>query len=83
MNSESDVYSADAIDALISKFPDVERRQIKLWLNTGSQLFISLHAGIYNQSHALAERAADDMMRFVYTKNFDRAQDVLTANRVC
>lgn len=83
MTSEADVYSADDIDALISKYPDVETRHVKLWLNTGSQLFLSLHAGIYNQSRALAERATDDMKRFVYTVNFDRAQDVLTDNRVC
>lgn len=83
MTSPADVYSGRDIDALITKHPEVEREHIKLWLNSGSELFNIINSGIVQRSARLLERAREDMTRFVYTKNFNAAKDILDADRAC
>lgn len=83
MTSASDVYSGADIDGLISDHPEVETKHVKLWLNTGSQLFLTMHAGIINRSRVLVERASEDIKKFVFTSAFAEARDILDDTGVC
>lgn len=83
MTSAADVYSGTDIDALIDRYPEVERKHVKLWLNSGSELFSVVHSGLVNRSRHLAERAAEEMDVFVYTENFVKAKEILASNHTC
>nr|WP_141367472.1 hypothetical protein [Glutamicibacter uratoxydans] len=83
MISSDDVYSGTDIDSLIARHSEVEREHVKLWLNSGGVLFNVINSGTINASARLLERAQEDMTRFVHTINFDKAKDILNAERTC
>lgn len=83
MSSSSDVWSGADIDGRLVLHSSVERRHIKLWLNSGSELFAATHSGLLNRSAALAERAMADLAHFVPTKAYHEAAELLHEQRVC
>ncbi len=52
---EQDVLGANDLEALLDKHPEVERRQVKLWLTGGTQLAALLSAGTIHRSQTLLE----------------------------
>lgn len=83
MESSADVWSGEDVDGRLTLHHSVERRHIKLWLNSGSELFAATHSGLLNRSAALAERAMADLAHFVPTTAFKEAAELLHEQRVC
>ena len=65
IHDDSQVLSAHDLELLLHRHPDVERRQVKLWLTGGTQLAALLKAGTVTRSQTLLEenRASDAALR--------------------
>jgi hypothetical protein len=62
--------------------PDVERRQVKLWLTGGTQLAALLRAGTIHRSQALLDEIERAMPRYVQGQIFADARDQLRDQHV-
>jgi hypothetical protein len=83
MEGVDDVYGGADVDQLVSRHPSVERRHLKLWLSTGSQLFWSNHSELLNRSEALRDRLQRTLRSYVSSSAFDRALEILDTHKVC
>jgi len=79
---EQDVLGANDIEALLDEHPEVERRQVKLWLTGGTQLAALLTAGTIQRSHSLLEEIQHAMPRYVQGHVFSEARERLREERV-
>jgi Restriction endonuclease len=77
------IWSAETIDDLLDAHQDVERRHVKLWLSSSTQLEQLLNAGTLNRSNDLIERIVQTLPRYVQTARFDDAEEVLREQGVC
>lgn len=77
------IWSAETIDDLLDADPDVERRHVKLWLSSSTQLEQLLNAGTLNRSNDLIERILQALPRYVQTTRFDDAEKLLREQGVC
>jgi len=72
-----DIYGAAEIQALIRKFPEVERAHFKLWISSTTVLERVVQSRIFNLTDATVEAAQEQMSRLVMHDGFRRALDVL------
>jgi Restriction endonuclease len=79
---EQDVLGANDLEALLDKHPEVERRQVKLWLTGGTQLAALLSAGTIQRSQTLLEEIQHAMPRYVQGRVFSDARKRLREQRV-
>ena len=71
---ESDVLGAGDLEGLLDRHPDVERRQVKLWLTGGTQLAALLRAGTVHRSQSLLDEIERAMPRYVQSRIFTEAR---------
>ncbi|GAA1629726.1 hypothetical protein GCM10009744_17170 [Kribbella alba] len=83
MRSPQDVYSGFDVDQLVARHPEVERRHVKLWLASGTQLFWATHSELANRSEALRERLERTLHRYVDSTAFGLATRLLSEHKVC
>ena len=83
MSGPEDVYSGADVDQLLTKHANVERRHLKLWLSTGTQLFWSTHSDLANRSEALRERIQRTLRSYVASSAFETARLLLDQHKVC
>lgn len=83
MRGPEDVCSGRDLDDLLSEHPEVERRHIKLWLSTGSQLFWSTHSNLINRSEALRKRVEQTLLIYVPSSPFQEALNILDEYKTC
>jgi hypothetical protein len=81
--SVKDVYGEGDLRKHLKKHPEVERRNVKLWLRSVGQLRQSLSAASYERSRALMEETRRQLPRYVQTESFSRAREMLEEDRVC
>jgi hypothetical protein len=79
---EQDVLGAHDIEAILDQHPDVERRQVKLWLTGGTQLAALLRSGTLHRSQSLLDEIQHSIPRYVQTRVFSEARDRLREQRV-
>lgn len=79
---EQDVLGATDIEAILDRHPDVERRQVKLWLTGGTQLAALLAAGTIQRSQSLLDEIEHAMPRYVQSRVFSEARERLRDQRV-
>jgi predicted AAA+ superfamily ATPase len=72
-----DIYGAAEIQALIRKFPDVERAHFKLWISSTAVLERVVQSRIFNLTDATVEAAKEQMSRLVVHDGLRRALDIL------
>jgi conflict system STAND superfamily ATPase/restriction endonuclease len=82
IESERDILGVADLDMILDKHPDVERRQVKLWLTGGTQLAALLKAGSIHRSQALIEEINAAMPRYVQGHVFAEARERLREQRV-
>ena len=83
MKSKGDIYGAEDIHSLLLRHESVQQAHPKLWLHSGTQLFLSLNSAVHNLSRDLVARAGNDMKRFVSTDSFTKARALLAEEHVC
>jgi hypothetical protein len=80
--SDSDVLGANDFESLLDRHPDVERRQVKLWLTGGTQLAALLRAGTIHRSQSLLEDIERSLPSYVQGQAFDEARPRLRDQHV-
>lgn len=75
--STGDIYGATELNALIQRFPNVERAHFKLWIGSTAVLERILHSRIFNVTQATVELIRSHLSRLVMHKGFERALDIL------
>ena len=83
VKSPQDIKGRDDITGLLARYPEIERRHIKLWLTSGEVLDALLSSDIANRSDSAVAQAKRQLRLWVPNPSFDRALDVLERNRVC
>lgn len=78
-----DVYGKDDLNNLLGKFPQVERKTIKLWLFSLPLLEEVLHAAIRNFSRHELERIREHAKLYVQNESFDQAARILEDHNFC
>ena len=83
LRSPADVFGKDDVSGLLARHPDVERRQIKLWLTSTEVLDALLNSDLFNRSEGALEDVRRQLRLWVPNPSFDRARTVLEDTRVC
>ncbi|MFK4037151.1 hypothetical protein ACI2LC_15275 [Nonomuraea wenchangensis] len=83
MSGPQDVLGSSDIDLLLTKHLDIERKHVKLWISTGTQLFWATHSDIVNRSEALRERVNRTLPSYVASSAFTEASTILEHHKVC
>ncbi|WP_344656751.1 restriction endonuclease [Catenulispora subtropica] len=83
MRSPGNVLGARDLDGMLTRFPAVERRHIKLLFSTGEQLTTLVHAGIVNRTRAFQKRIERARPAYAVTQAHHEATDLLKKHRVC
>lgn len=82
LEHENDVLGAEDLEGLLDRHPDVERRQVKLWLTGGTQLAALLRSGTINRSQSLLDEVERTMPRYVQSAIFAEARERLRDQHV-
>ncbi|AMB40181.1 MULTISPECIES: hypothetical protein [Paenarthrobacter] len=83
IQSAQDILSGSDLDQLLDRHSLVERKHVKLWLSTGTELFWATHADLLNRSEALRRRIDRTIGQYVGAKSFEEASDILEREKVC
>jgi hypothetical protein len=83
MDGPADVIGGRDVDGLLTRHNTVERRQAKLWLATGSQLYWMTHSELANRASALRQRVEESLPLYVLNHGYGDALAILDMHRVC
>lgn len=83
LQTESDIYGASDIDALLKRHPTVERNHYKLWLTSSEVLDRFLHSDIYRNTEHVLKNIQRNAVRYVANASYPAAKEALTKNHVC
>ena len=78
----ADIIGADDLNGLLSRHPDIERANFKLWLTSTTVLDRVLHNAEVSQTEFEVDRIRRKLPVFVQNKAFPRAQQLLDEHRV-
>jgi hypothetical protein len=83
IQSTDDVFGSDRLNAILDKHPEVERRHIKLWVESAGVLDSILNAGTHIVSREEVERTIASAKVYVRNTSFDEALAILKKHHVC
>ncbi|QYH35109.1 restriction endonuclease [Salinibacterium sp. M195] len=83
IKSTEDVLSGLDLDQMLDRHKVVERKHLKLWLSTGTELFWATRAELLNRSEELCRQIEKTITQYVGTKVFEQASDILEREKVC
>jgi hypothetical protein len=83
VQSTGDIYGCERLNSLLSKYPEIERRHIKLWVTSAGVLDSILNAGTHMVSREEVERTIAAAKIYVRNTSFDEALAILKKHRVC
>ena len=81
VSSDSDIFGIEDIDRLIDDHPIVERRHMKLWLQSSMQLQQSVNSALWERSKQLFAEIQSNLPKYVASSAFNRASKLLEENR--
>jgi Restriction endonuclease len=77
---QKDILSKKDINGLLGKYPNIEKRQFKLWLNSTAVLDKFLHSDIYNRSDFEQEVIKREIKIYVNNDSNNEALEILNNN---
>ncbi|MFC8951572.1 restriction endonuclease [Streptomyces sp. NPDC057101] len=83
VQSPSDIYGKDEIDALLRKHEQVVKRHLRLWLTSASVLNSLLSKSIVTRSQDLADRVDETLRTYADNGSRDAALNLLEDRHVC
>lgn len=83
MAEPADVLGVEDVNALLENFPEIERRNFKLWLTSTEVLSTVLHNDIFVRSKYLESDIAQKLRLYVPNRSFPEARDILRDRHVC
>lgn len=83
VQSTDDIYGRDRLNSILGKYPEIERRHIKLWVGSAGVLDSIMNAGTHVVSREEVERTIASAKIYVRNKSFDEALVILKQHHVC
>lgn len=83
VQSTGDIYGRERLNSLLTKHPEIERRNIKLWITSGGVLDAIINAGTHQISRDEVEHTLAAAKIYVKNKSFDEALAILEEHHVC
>lgn len=83
LESDKDVWSGTDLDQMLDHHKTVERKHVKLWLSTGTELFWATHPDLLHRSEALRNRVDRTIQKYVGSSAFEEASEILDRENVC
>lgn len=77
------VISGTDLEQMLDRHATVERKHMKLWISTGTELFWATHSDLLNRSEALRDRIDSTIRRYVGISAFASAQRLLESEKIC
>ncbi|MBN1968955.1 MAG: restriction endonuclease [Candidatus Delongbacteria bacterium] len=81
--STSDIYGKDDLNNLLGKYPEVERRNFKLWLTSEPVLERILHNAIFTRTGIEAEHIKNKIKIYVQNESYFKAKKILDELHYC
>ncbi|MGE5372830.1 MAG: restriction endonuclease [Solirubrobacterales bacterium] len=81
--STADVLGCDDLNGLLAKFPEIEKRQFKLWLTSQAVLERVLHSELYNRSQIEMKSIVDKLKFYVQNDSYFGARQILDEHHCC
>lgn len=83
IQSTQDIIGYEALNDLISKHKDVERKHYKLWMTSTEVLKYILHSAVYSKSKIDQAAMLRKAQIYVQNRTFDEALKILGKNHYC
>lgn len=80
--STQDILGQEAINDLITLYPDVERNHYKLWLSSSNILVELMNNSAIQKRNYLIEEAISESHKFIETQQFRNTVEILDKNHV-
>lgn len=81
--STEDIIGQEDLNNLLNQYPDIEKRNYKLWLTSTNLMEKILHSSIYNQSEIEVDYIKSKSKYYVQNKSFFDALKILTEFNYC
>lgn len=78
-----DIFSAENLNNLLSKYPEIERKHFKLWLSSQNILDKIIHNDVMNKSENAVDNIKKKISLYVQNQSFHLAKDILTEMNYC
>lgn len=75
------IYGKDDLNNLIGRYPDIEKKHIKLWVQSTTILERILRSEIYNESEA--EKVRINLLKYVENPSLYRALELMKKSHFC
>lgn len=72
-----DIFGAEDINNLLTKFPDIEKNNFKLWLSSTPVLERIMHSGIYNRTDTELDIIKKMIPKFVQNNSVKESERIL------
>lgn len=82
-NQLSDIYDRNSINMLLSKYPEIEQSNYKLWLTSVNVMKKILNNGAYNKNIIAIENIKYKFSIYVQNKSYLKAKELLKNQNVC
>lgn len=82
LQSEADILGPADLNALIRKFPDVEKSHVKLWLTGSGVLSRVIHSASHAYNNITAQEIENKLRVFAPNPSLDHARDILEKSHV-
>lgn len=82
-NGTSDIYDMELLNNLITKYPEVEKSNFKLWITSVAVLERLIHSGLYNRTQFELEKISEKSKYYVVNKSYDKAFSLLQEFNYC
>lgn len=82
LRAEGDIYGAGELNALLRKFPDVEKAHIKLWLSGTAVLERILRSAVHTFTKLLKSEIEANVRIYAHNPSFPNAQTILESQHV-
>lgn len=79
---EADIFSAEDLEGLLRKYPDIEKSHIKLWLSSTAVLERVLRAASHQLNEITLQEIEEKLRIYAPNASFDSARDKLEENQV-
>jgi len=79
----ADIFGRDDFNNLLGKFPDIEKKNYKLWFESTEVVQRILNNALYTFSEFTKDEIARTINTYVQTAHFESALDLLQENRCC
>jgi Novel STAND NTPase 3/Restriction endonuclease len=83
VQSTGDIYGRERLNSVLTEFPEIERRHLKLWLTSAGVLDSIINAGTHVVSREEVERTIAAAKLYVRNPSFDEALEILRKHHVC